>query len=502
MNAVSFKHIFVNHYPVAGLIVALLFHAAYVYAPCDDAYIYLVYVQSFLEGKGLTYNGDAVQGFTSILWPWLITLASILPIELPRAMEALSLLSAIFVLVASYAIGIHLNLSRTQAVLPVIVLTFTGDFAFYAGNGLETLSFAGMILVVVSFLFHTKPQQVLRENKLPIAILFLILLRPEGVLVAAIIVGWLIYTSKALFDGLRLVLKLLVILLPVLVILKMTYGDYLPVTYYAKSGAGLANLYQGIEYSENFAKYYFPIPILLCLTFILRWKRIGKPALPIALLLLIWIAQVTIQGGDNMVGFRMYLPIMPVALFTIVYAFRDISIKLTFAAAAGTAGYLFLIYNVGTIIAAGWQPYVRQHAQFWRDSYLDRKAVGLWLKATFPSDTKVALSSAGIIPYYSRLPTIDMLGLNNRFIALYGRRDRSLGYAHQSGDGIYVLSQNPGVIFIEGRTLVSTREILQDYRLKQDYILCKATEIRGAWVRRDLVLEAMKHGITLTCLNS
>jgi arabinofuranosyltransferase len=505
MKAFPVKEFFARNFPTVGLIAILLAHAAFIYAPCDDAYIYLVYVKSFLEGKGLTYNGEAVQGFSSILWPWLIVAIGVFKVELPRAMEMLSIFSAILVLASSYSIGVRLGLTRVQAAIPGMALVLTGDFAFYAGNGLETLLFTGMMLIVVSYLFHPESKRALSEKGLLLALFILALVRPEGMLVAIIVIGWLAYDSKNPVSGMALFSKLLLILFPVYLTLKIVYGDWLPATFYAKSGAGLANLDQGLAYTTNFVKCYLPVFLLLILAFMFRRNRIGEAALPIALLLLAWIAQVTVQGGDNMVGFRMYLPILPVMYLVIAYAFRDVPARLFSSVAIVVAAYLFWTYNFGSVMSSTWKIPLHQHANIWRNGYNKNKAVGLWLKGTFKPDTKVALSAAGITPYFSRLPTIDMLGLNNRQIALHGRKDRSLPYGHQAGDGDYVLSSNPGVIFLgaglkPGR-LLSDREIWQDPRFKRDYVPCQGPESIVAWVKKELIAETRMAGIGLFCIN-
>lgn len=498
------KKLITHNFPVVGLFVVLLVHSAYVYAPCDDAYIYLVYVKSFLEGRGFTYNGEVVQGFSSILWPWLIVPMGILEIKLPRAVEMLSIFSAVFVLAASYSIGKRLGLTMVQAAIPGAALALTGDFAFYAGDGLETVLFAGMVLIAVSFLFRPEPKQVLSNKWLLISLFLLVLVRPEGLLISVIIVGWLTYESRNLASGMALSLKLLLMLFPIYLALKLVYGDWLPATYYAKSGAGLANLEQGIAYTTDFVKLYAPIPILLILAFALRWKKIRKAALPIALLLLAWIAQVTLQGGDNMVGFRMYLPILPVIYLIIAYAFRDVPIRLFSIVAVGVAAYLFWAYNFGAFMSGERDISIREHADQWRNGYPQRKALGLWLKDTFVPGTKVALSAAGIIPYFSRLPTIDMLGLNNRSIALFGHRDRSLLYGHQVGDGDYVLNNSPGVIILgrglqPGEWFLSDREIWQDPRFKSEYIPCVAAEFTWVYVKRDFITKGLRAGKRLIC---
>jgi hypothetical protein len=104
----------------------------------------------------------------------------------------------------------------------------------------------------------------------------------------------------------------------------------------------------------------------------------------------------------------------------------------------------------------------------------------------------VALNPAGIIPYYSQLPTIDMLGLNNVYIAHAGKRDYSLWYAHQAGDGAYVLSQKPNIIIFTGLTLsaepgdfISDQEIWASQDFKANYKLTEWSGIGYVYMRQN-----------------
>ncbi len=486
-----------------ALAAGLGLHAWHVYAPCDDAYIYLVYVNSLFNGNGLTYNGALVQGFSSILWPWLISLVHLLGPELPDAMQALSFFSGVFVVSAIYFMGCRRGLSTWQAAVPALGLTITGDFAFYSGNGLETILFSGLVLVASGCLFDSDRERFSRRHDFILPVLFvLVLVRPEGLLVSFIIVIWRAYRAKSISSGARALATLAVMLAPVYVFIRLSYGSWLPATYYAKSGAGLDNLDQGLTYLALFSRHYAPVLALLACAFLLRWQKIGSAAIPLLMIFLAWIAQTTLQGGDNMVGFRMYLAVIPLCYFTIGYAFRDDAQALTILALLAF-GYVFWGYNFGNVAASSWAVPVEQQASSWRSAFIERKAAGLWLKENFPAGSRVALSAAGITPYYSELPTIDMLGLNDGYIALHGHRDRSLAYAHQAGDGAYVMRSSPDVIFLfEGLRpglFVSDREIWQSREFQKEYIPCKATEITWVWVKLLTITELKRKGIELDC---
>ena len=66
---------FIQHrWPIfLGLIVtAAVVLSRFLYAPSDDAYIFLVYAKNLLSGNGLTFNGTLVEGFSSPLWMALL----------------------------------------------------------------------------------------------------------------------------------------------------------------------------------------------------------------------------------------------------------------------------------------------------------------------------------------------------------------------------------------------------------------------------------------------
>lgn len=107
------------------------------------------------------------------------------------------------------------------------------------------------------------------------------------------------------------------------------------------------------------------------------------------------------------------------------------------------------------------------------------KGVGLWMRNTFPPDTLIATNTAGSIPYFSKLPTIDMLGLNDKHIAHREIKNMGAGQVgHEKGDGDYVLSRKPDYIqfasasgsakpqFLGDREIFSSKEFKNNYKLK------------------------------------
>jgi hypothetical protein len=163
--------------------------------------------------------------------------------------------------------------------------------------------------------------------------------------------------------------------------------------------------------------------------------------MPMLVILACWLVYVTVQGGDNMVGGRMYVPVLPLFFAALVgllpHPGGKAAIPLVVSALALSLVFGYL-YDRPT----------RLHAASWRAGVASGYAIGQYLRNHFPQDTLVALNPAGAIPFYSQMPTIDMLGLNNYHIAHYGERDPRLRYGHQVGDGKYVLSQEPDIVLL------------------------------------------------------
>jgi hypothetical protein len=105
------------------------------------------------------------------------------------------------------------------------------------------------------------------------------------------------------------------------------------------------------------------------------------------------------------------------------------------------------------------------------------RVVGEWLRAAAPADVVVATNAAGALPYFSRLPVIDMLGLTDAHIAR-SHADRGQWIGHERGDGDYVLDRRPDIIIFGGPegsqapwSFPGDQQIATDPRFVRDYEL-------------------------------
>ncbi|MBN1592741.1 MAG: hypothetical protein JW941_05780 [Candidatus Coatesbacteria bacterium] len=117
-----------------------------------------------------------------------------------------------------------------------------------------------------------------------------------------------------------------------------------------------------------------------------------------------------------------------------------------------------------------------------------KRLFGEWLREHAPKGTTIATTVAGVTPYYSKLPTYDMLGVTNEHIAhtepqpnrmvaldikatgLYrpeGIVENILITSHQKSDNEYIARQNPTII-IEGADIAFKKAGYKPFRLITD----------------------------------
>lgn len=460
---------------IAGM--AVLF-SRQIYAPCDDAYIFLVYAKNFLQGNGLTFNGMIVEGFSSPLWLALLILFGYSKIDLPILMQILSSSSGVFALFATYTLSNVLLCGKSRhykywSLLAPALLAATGDFAFYLGSGLEQTLFTSFIALSVA-IYEKDRIAALNSFTLPFIFALSILTRPEGALIAMMFYIFGVIETKSLRPSFLSGLKLTAILAPILIMKRLYFGYWLPNTYYVKSGSLLANIDHGKIYLlVNAPRYLIVVAvfaILLILSLRSTHREIWQQAWGSTLIGLTWGLYIYLNGGDNLVGGRMLLPVLPLVYAVLVTLLQGNQFSLP--ASIGAISVISIILFFGYTQ----DHYIQSHIARWNKNYTNRMAAGLYLKENYPPDTLIALNAAGIIPYYSGLLTIDMLGLNNEYIAHYGKRDHSLPFGHQAGDGEYVLSQMPDIIFFGGTasenpsSFISDREIAESDLFSQYYV--------------------------------
>ena len=430
-----------HYWKTSALVTLGILHVAlyWFYQP-DDAFIYSVYVKNWLAGNGLTFNGELVEGYSSISWTLLSALLAWPGIEPLQAAKILGLAS--YLGIAALLIHIHRRIAPSAAKntqLSLLAMFFSFPLlALWAPAAMEGILFALLVLASCYSCFHALNTQQTRDYALA-GLLFaaLAITRPEG---GAFVGAIGVYAvSRALLKRDKpwrgLLTCGLVFLLALGLLLAWRYsmfGAFFPTTVSAKTGNLQEQLSSGSRYLLLFAQDYYYLLLPYGLATILLIRQGGAIA---------WWSWITfiyvggylafnlLVGGDWMIGFRFLLPVIPLMLSCCALTL------LRYPKASVPLALAFTCYSAWLSLQLHEQARTERMATE-GDVIMGKHIAQMQL----PADSRIAVVDAGAIPYYSGLPTIDMVGLNNQHIS------RLPGGFMQKWDNDYVLSLQPKVI--------------------------------------------------------
>jgi len=224
---------------------------------CDDIFISLRYIQNLFQGDGLVFNaGERVEGYTHFLWVMLLAALHRLGLDLVWLAQYLSI--AAF---AALLVTLWWRSSRRAAQRPspgwlglpiaAVGLALHKDMQIYASGGLETMPFALLLLWAVLVTAGPKARWGLAATLYAIATL----LRPEGAMYTTAAFFYVLWSSRSVTQALRFAGVWLLLVLPSEIFRIAYFGDFLPNTFYAKSGQA-ANWQQGWHYTSLYFSIY------------------------------------------------------------------------------------------------------------------------------------------------------------------------------------------------------------------------------------------------------
>ncbi|MEP7218266.1 MAG: hypothetical protein ABI876_05090, partial [Bacteroidota bacterium] len=275
------------------------------------------------------------------------------------------------------------------------------------------------------------------------------------------------------------------------------YGEWVPNTALVKVGFSAGRLFLGVKYLLRGLLPLLPaiIPIAIFLPGAMRdpaaRRRIIITLIPAAL----WSLYVMVIGGDIFPAGRHLVPFIILLAFLLSECGVHLAKRETGAGMlqVATIGALALLAVCGLLDSKS------RKAIDERWEWCGR-AIGLMLKrSTAEPKPLLAVDAAGCLPYWSELPSVDMLGLNDYYLPRHRPADFGSGMlGHELGDGRYVMSRKPDLIIFGGPPgddtagFRSGREMQADAGFQRDYSLaiihaddpeypCDA----HIWVRRD-----------------
>lgn len=414
------------------------------YAHADDAYIVARYAEHLVQHGQLTWNlGEApVEGFTGYTLLFVMTIATALHVPPVTTAAALGVAAWFVGARILYACHKPLGVSRWAGAFATALFLCAAEQVTHAMSGLETEIF---ILGTLACVFvaaqrsHEEPGKGLRWQ-LPTLASFCAFTRPEGVIVGGGLLLAVLFRERAAWRA-WVVPTALGFLLPyglLQVFRRIYFGSFLPNTYYAKLAYGSKRSVFFSSFSTHAQKYLVP-SLVVCAAIWMIHRFAEENRVPLS------PAHQSARRTFFFGAFAAY------ALVGASYARSDLVMNYSERFAYHFWGFssVFVMLAVGGIFAhfrtlvvprairsglwvlagvALYLPFARAleqwpHECMYRYNYalgtqMHYVPVAHWLEENMPPNATLAVyPDAGIVPYVTRLRTIDFGKLNDLFLA-------------------------------------------------------------------------------------
>lgn len=393
----------------------------------DDAYISFIYARHFAEGEGLRWwSGSNEFGYTNFLFTLLVGCLMFVGFPPETAASLITIPSFLASLILVFRLTKKLAPENRWAAYAASIATgIQFSVSSYATGGLETSFHMLLILAAYCAAFEK------RALYFAIAASLALLTRLDSVLLLAPAGCYLLTQYRTIgLKGLAWVVYFPAIILALFLLwCHDYYGFPLPNSYFAKVELPRSFVPEGLEFIATFlsANLYLPL-ILLAVSLACCLPKTGRCLFAVALLLacVLWLAYIIKIGGDFM-EFRLMVVIMP--LFYVFCFSRITHFKhnlttplLAILLLAHVAIGLFYAPNFKPTRLIGSIPVLHESLSNPKHNW---KMVGEALHEALytgdKNDVRLALHTTGAIPYFSRLFTIDIYGINTRWVAQNGR---------------------------------------------------------------------------------
>ena len=439
---------------VVGIILLVLHTHRFPRFFFDDSFISLRYADRLRNGDGLTWtDGERVEGCTNFLWVVLIAGFGLLSnglITLTRTLGTLyTLLGMLALLWAVRGKGWRESAGSWFVAFGVASL---GPVAAWAVGGLEASLIVGALGCALALAYPMLDRKE-SSNRLAIglgvALAALSLTRPDGTLFTATFTIGLVSARgfrRAAWRDAVIAGSISTLAFAALSLFRRLYfGSWFPNTSF-KLFATKFRFEDGWKYIIRDNHLWLPLLCLagLALVFAFKSSTIRKRFALLLPSFLLWLTYVSMVGGDFMPQRRHLVP----ALFLLVAMAAEAIRYLVLQRGIPALTAWYLSASICGIVAwmqhddwavkdannAHWYWTGRPIGHFFRDAFGDKNPL-------------LAVDAAGSLPYFSKLPAVDMLGLNDRYLAthppeLTGKE----GLAHELGNGEYVLGRKPDIV--------------------------------------------------------
>lgn len=454
---------------IAATAIAAAWFSWFAVYQVDDAFIVYRYAEHLARGDGFVYNpGERVEGVTCFLWAVILAPFAAAGLPLPRVAPLLTAVCGIGILVLIPGLADRMRRRPATgvgsaatagdaadaaergwpdgwALAPAVLLAAHPAFAYWSVGALETVPYA--LLIVLAIRDHLDERDRGHGRRSAIWMGFATLLRPEAPLIAlAFALDRLLpaeggpanrasgpadppdgparsrIAAAAAWLGI-----VALFFVPFLVFRRIYFGEWLPMTYFAKTGGDVVRqIDEGWNYTLRFLAEVGPgfgetspvaavvgvLMILVVLAYALPRPRLR----PAGLVILAIACAVLIEGGDWMVLHRFWVPGLVLLLPLLVVVGGDLAGQdRRLWPAVAVCGLLLLVsFVVGSVRARAGANGLAVNGAGYRHAH---EAVGRFLLDRGTPDDTVALMDIGIVGHVSGLRVFDITGLTEPSVA-------------------------------------------------------------------------------------
>jgi arabinofuranosyltransferase len=407
---------------------------------CDDAFISFRYAKNWVAGHGLRFNPAEVvpvEGYSNFLWVAVAAVVRLFRGEPCVWVPFVSLACGLVLLQrVHWTLGHRLGVAPLPAFLATLWLAALPPFALWASTGMETMPAALLLFLLFDRL-------VLRPVPAPLSAaavaLALSLIRIDGfawvLMVIVLVVVFRLTRQERQLGRIALALAIVSIGFGLYFWWRLTYYQAVfPNPVYLKTRLGADVLVRGLRYLGHYLLSH-PATSVGLIAVAVALRRPKRPlVLPLVAMALAPWGYALVVGGDWMPMGRFLLPSLAFLALLVGEALqawpRRLGRLLPVAALVVVVIALLPAWNIHfvprSVLASLKSTYshrgYRTDAEWLRMRVFVWRKVGLALKRHSYEGDSIVVGAVGALGYYSELHVYDRLGLVNREVVEWARR--------------------------------------------------------------------------------
>lgn len=398
----------------------------------DDAYISFRYAHNLANGDGLVFNpGDRLEGFTNFLWTLLMVPFEWAGLDLFQVSEVLGTalmigLVAAMVLLAQHFHGAGRHLGHVWGAL---WLSTSSSAVLWATSGMEQP--LAMFLPMASvYLLWAGREQYRPGWTLAAGVLMALgcATRPEIHAMAMVVGGALaleaILRRTIAPTTVRWLIGFALVLVPFHAFRMFYFGEWLPNTYYVKTGASTLVWLAGLEKLHEMFEFNYTgwLLVLAPAAFIDRRHTLEK--LVVAAISLGFMVYLVKVGVDEMHWHRLYLPALPFLALLAGLGLRNIVLWVSGAVRHRAVPVVLFALAWSLVLWAAWANFKFTYKEM--NGFNGRgdlsgtyhPDMGKFITRHERAGGLVAFQDMGSTPYYAPdIAFLDFIGLVDRTVA-------------------------------------------------------------------------------------